>query len=83
MSLFLTPGATLWFSPKEEHYKDGNRFLYAEDEANIKGLTVDHLRVLIPEDVYGKFPRAALSLHLTTSQSLLFCYTGFLPRYGY
>lgn len=31
--------------------------------ANINGLTVDHLQVWIPEQVYGKFPRAALSLH--------------------
>jgi polygalacturonase len=31
--------------------------------ANVNGLTVDHLQAWIPEQVYGKFPRAALSLH--------------------
>ena len=35
VSLFLAPGATLWVSPKKEHYKDGNRFLYAQDQTNI------------------------------------------------
>jgi len=31
--------------------------------ANIEGLTVDRLRVLIPEEVFSKYPRRALSLH--------------------
>jgi hypothetical protein len=31
--------------------------------ANIKDLTIDHLQVYIPEKVYAKFPRSALSLH--------------------
>jgi Glycosyl hydrolases family 28 len=31
--------------------------------ANIEGLTVDRLRVLIPEEVFAKYPRRALSLH--------------------
>jgi len=35
VSLYLEAGATLWVSPKKEDYKDGNRFLYAEDETNI------------------------------------------------
>ena len=35
VSLHLEAGATLWVSPKEEDYKQGNRFLYAEDENNI------------------------------------------------
>ncbi len=35
VSLHLEAGATLWVSGKQEHYKDGNRFLYAEDQENI------------------------------------------------
>ncbi len=35
MSLYLEPGATLWVSPKREDYKEGNRFLFAENEENI------------------------------------------------
>ena len=35
VSLYLEAGATLWVSPKPEHYQDGNRFLFAEDETNI------------------------------------------------
>ncbi len=35
VSLYLEAGATLWVSPKKEHYKAGNRFLYAADETNI------------------------------------------------
>jgi polygalacturonase len=35
VSFYLEAGATLWVSPEEEDYKDGNRFLYAEDENNI------------------------------------------------
>jgi hypothetical protein len=31
--------------------------------ANINALTIDHLQVYIPEQVYAKFPRSALSLH--------------------
>ncbi|MGB2808455.1 MAG: glycosyl hydrolase family 28 protein, partial [Sedimentisphaerales bacterium] len=31
--------------------------------ANIKDLTIDHLQVYIPEKVYARFPRSALSLH--------------------
>jgi len=31
VALYLEAGATLWVSPEQEHYKDGNRFLYAED----------------------------------------------------
>lgn len=31
--------------------------------ANINGLTVDHLQIWIPEQVFEQFPRAALSLH--------------------
>lgn len=33
--LYLEIAATLWVSPDKEHYKDGNRFLYAEDEENV------------------------------------------------
>ena len=35
ISFYLEAGATLWVSPEEKDYKDGNRFLYAEDENNI------------------------------------------------
>jgi hypothetical protein len=35
MALYLEAGAALWVSPEREHYKDGNRFLYAEDEQDI------------------------------------------------
>jgi len=35
VSLYLESGATLWVSPKKEDYKEGNRFLYAEDQTNI------------------------------------------------
>ncbi|MHC4327662.1 MAG: glycoside hydrolase family 28 protein [Planctomycetota bacterium] len=35
VSLHLEAGATLWVSPKKEHYEQGNRFLYAEDQTNI------------------------------------------------
>jgi polygalacturonase len=35
VSLFLEAGATLWVSGKKEDYKNGNRFLYAENEKNI------------------------------------------------
>ncbi|MDH4240415.1 MAG: hypothetical protein OEW48_12710, partial [Phycisphaerae bacterium] len=38
--------------------------------ANIKDLTVDHLQVYIPEQVYAKFPRSALSLHNVESADL-------------
>ena len=48
--------------------EDRRRTEFARQEsyvtlANINGLTVDHLQVWVPEQVYGKFPRAALSLH--------------------
>jgi polygalacturonase len=48
--------------------EDRRRTEFARQEsyvtlANINGLTVDHLQVWIPEQVYDKFPRAALSLH--------------------
>jgi polygalacturonase len=35
VALYLEAGATLWVSPKQEYYKQGNRFLYAEDEQDI------------------------------------------------
>lgn len=35
VTLHLEAGATLWVSPKKAHYKDGNRFLYAQDQKNI------------------------------------------------
>jgi len=35
LSLYLEAGATLWVSPNKEHYKQANRFLYAENEKNI------------------------------------------------
>jgi hypothetical protein len=35
VSLYLETGATLWVSAKKEDYKQGNRFLYAEDENDI------------------------------------------------
>jgi polygalacturonase len=48
--------------------EDRRRTEFAQQEsyvtlANINGVTVDHLQVWIPEQVYGKFPRVALSLH--------------------
>lgn len=36
VTLYLEAGATLWVSPEEKDYKDGNRFLYAEDHQNIR-----------------------------------------------
>jgi hypothetical protein len=48
--------------------EDRRRTTYARQTsyatlANIEGLTVDDLRVLIPDDVYARHPRSALSLH--------------------
>ena len=48
--------------------EDRRRTEFAQQEsyvtlANINGVTVDHLQVWIPEQVYEQFPRAALSLH--------------------
>jgi hypothetical protein len=47
---------------------DRRRTQFAQKEsyvtlANIHGLTIDHLQVWIPEEVFQQFPRAALSLH--------------------
>jgi len=36
VTLYLETGATLWVSPEEKDYKDGNRFLYAEDQQHIR-----------------------------------------------
>jgi polygalacturonase len=38
--------------------------------ANIAGLTVDHLRVLIPDEVFAKYNRSALSLHSVSKATL-------------
>jgi len=35
VTLYLEPGATLWVSPESRDYRQGNRFLYAENEKNI------------------------------------------------
>ena len=35
VALHLEAGATLWVSPDQKHYKDGNRFLYAQDERDL------------------------------------------------
>ncbi|UCC96963.1 MAG: hypothetical protein JSW66_14095, partial [Phycisphaerales bacterium] len=35
VALYLEAGATLWVSPKQEYYKQGNRFLYAQDQHDI------------------------------------------------
>ena len=35
VSLYLEAGATLWVSGRKEDYKQGNRFLYADNESNI------------------------------------------------
>lgn len=48
--------------------EDRRRTEFAQQEsyvtlANINGVTVDHLQVLIPGQVFKQFPRAALSLH--------------------
>ena len=48
--------------------QDRRRTEFAQQEsyvtlANINGVTVDHLQVWIPEQVFQQFPRAALSLH--------------------
>ncbi|OHB63100.1 MAG: hypothetical protein A2Y76_04870 [Planctomycetes bacterium RBG_13_60_9] len=51
-----------------EETEDRRRTLYAQKPsyvtlANIEGLTVDGLRVLIPDEVFAKYNRSALSLH--------------------
>ncbi|MCU0916884.1 MAG: glycosyl hydrolase family 28 protein, partial [Planctomycetes bacterium] len=38
--------------------------------ANVDSLMVDHLRVLIPDDVFARHPRSALSLHNVTKATL-------------
>lgn len=48
--------------------EDRRRTIYARKPsyvtlANIKGLTVDGLRVFIPDGVFGRYERSALSLH--------------------
>jgi polygalacturonase len=48
--------------------EDRRRTEFAQQEsyvtlANINDVTVDHLQVWIPQQVYSKFPRVALSLH--------------------
>ena len=48
--------------------EDRRRTEFAQQEsyvtlANINGVTVNHLQVWIPEQVYGQFPRVALSLY--------------------
>jgi hypothetical protein len=53
---------------RTEETEDRRRTEYARQPAyatlaNIDGLTVDCLRVLIPEKVFAKYPRRALSLH--------------------
>ncbi|MHC4426393.1 MAG: glycoside hydrolase family 28 protein [Planctomycetota bacterium] len=35
VSLYIEAGATLWVSPEKTHYKEGNRFLYAENQENL------------------------------------------------
>jgi polygalacturonase len=35
VALYLGAGATLWVSPEQKHYKEGNRFLYAQDERDL------------------------------------------------
>lgn len=35
VALYLEAGATLWVSPEQTHYRDGNRFLYAENERDV------------------------------------------------
>jgi len=63
------------FSQRKKHVggstrttEDRRRTEFARQEsyvtlANINGVTVDHLQVWIPEQVFEQFPRAALSLH--------------------
>jgi len=53
---------------KVESTEDRRETIYACQSsyvtlANIDGLTVDGLRVLIPDDVFAKYNRSALSLH--------------------
>ncbi len=53
---------------KTEETEDRRRTIYAQKPsyvtlANIDGLTVDGLRVLIPADVFAQYNRSALSLH--------------------
>jgi hypothetical protein len=48
--------------------QDRRRYIYAQKPsyatlANIKGLTVDGLRVLIPDTIFASYKRSALSLH--------------------
>jgi hypothetical protein len=53
---------------KSEETEDRRQTIYARKPsyvtlANVEGLTVDGLRVFIPDEVFGKYPRSALSLH--------------------
>jgi polygalacturonase len=60
---------------KTEPTEDRRETIYARQPsyvtlANIDGLTVDGLRVLIPDEVFAKYGRSALSLHNVSKASL-------------
>lgn len=60
---------------RTEETEDRRRTVYARQPsyctlANIDGLTVDNLRVLIPDEVFAKHPRSALSLHNVAESTL-------------
>jgi polygalacturonase len=57
---------------KVDSTEDRRETLYARKPsyvtlANIDGLTVDGLRVFIPDEVFNKYPRSALSAHSTSN----------------
>jgi hypothetical protein len=60
---------------RTEQTEDRRRTIYARKPsyvtlANVEGLTVDGLRVFIPDDVFAQHPRSALSLHNITKPTI-------------
>ena len=60
---------------KVEETDDRRRTVYAQKPsyvtlANLDGLTVDNLRVLIPDEVFARHQRSALSLHSVSKATL-------------
>ena len=58
-----------------EETEDRRRTIYAQKPsyctlANIDGLTVEALRVLIPDDIFAQHHRSALSLHNATEATI-------------
>jgi polygalacturonase len=57
---------------KVDNTEDRRETIYARKPsyvtlANIDGLTIDSLRVFIPDEVFNKYPRSALSLHAVSN----------------